>query len=227
MDMLDNISQPVLFDFADSATGVAELFPEVWSALEELTSPVVDIRIGALDRLIEIDAPRLSPLVAYVLATRLDDPDIEFRFRVVQALGDVLAPQNSTVETPEMVRRHLKSYLSHMRRRNIFALLQVAEQKISSETNVAVLLNTCSYAGNALTNIFLDRKIPLPIRRQAIIYAGRVGFLDAIPALEKLADRLESRINGQSTMPFATPSDLDEKSLLPAVQTALRLLQTP
>jgi hypothetical protein len=114
-----------------------------------------------------------------------------------------------------------------MRKRNIFALLQVAEHKISSETNVAVLLNTCSYAGNALANIFTDRKIPIPIRRQAVIYTGRVGFLDAIPALEKLADRLESRMNGQSSMPFAPPSDSDEKSLLPAVQTALRLLQSP
>ena len=104
--MQDHISQPVLFTFTDSATGVAELFPEVWSALEELTSPVVDVRLSALDRLLAIDAPRLSPLVAYVLATRLDDPEIEVRFRVVQALGDVLAPQDSSLETPEIVRRH-------------------------------------------------------------------------------------------------------------------------
>jgi HEAT repeat protein len=219
--------QPTLFDFSDSATGVAELFPSVWCALEELTSPNEGLRHQALDRLIEIGAHRLSPLVAYVLATRLDDSDIEVRYRVIQALGDVLSPQDASLEAPELVRQHIKYYVSQMRRRNIYALLQVAEHKISAESSVAALMNACSYAGNALIDIFSDRKTSLPIRRQAIIFVGRVGFLNAIPALEKLADRLAARLNGQSAMPFAPPTEADDKSLLPAVQTALTLLKTP
>jgi HEAT repeat protein len=219
--------QPVLFDFSDSATGVAELFPEVWGALEDLTSPDVVLRSQALDCLLKIDAPRLSPLVAYVLTTRLNDPDIGIRFRVIQTLGEVLAPQDSSAKTNNMVRQHIKSYISQMRRRSIYALLQVAEQNISAESNVAALLNACSFAGNALADIFANRKTPVPIRRQAIIFVGRVGFLDAIPALEKLAERLVARMNGQTAMPFAPPSDSDEKSLLPAVQAALALLKAP
>jgi HEAT repeat protein len=217
----------MLFDFSDSATGVAELFPSVWCALEDFTASNAEVRHRALDRLLEIGAHRLSPLVAYVLATRLDDHDIEIRFRVIQALGDVLSPQDPSMEAPEPVRQHIKFYVSQMRRRNIYALLQVAEHKISAESSVAVLMNACSYAGNALIDIFTDRKTSIAIRRQAVVFVGRVGFLDAIPALEKLADRLAARVNGQSAMPFAPPTETDDKSLLPAVQTALTLLRTP
>jgi len=225
--MADSPPQPVLFDFSDSATGVAELFPEVWGALEDLTSPEAALRSRALDCLLGIDAPKLSPLVAYVLTTRLSDPDFDIRFRVVQALGDVLAPQDPSENANEMVLQHIKSYISQMRRRSIFALLQVAEQNMSAESNVAALLNACSFAGNALADIFTDRKAPMPIRRQAIIFVGRVGFLDSIPALEKLVTRLETRMNGQSKMPFAPPGDSDERELLPVVQTALTILKTP
>jgi hypothetical protein len=38
---------------------------------------------------------------------------------------------------------------------------------------------------------------------------------------------LAARLNGQSAMPFAPPTEADDKSLLPAVQTALTLLKTP
>jgi len=39
-----NISQPTLFDFSDSSSGVVELFPAVWSAVEGMTAPDVDTR---------------------------------------------------------------------------------------------------------------------------------------------------------------------------------------
>lgn len=173
----------------------------------------------------ELDAPRLSPLVASILATRLVDPDFDLRFRVVRALGEVLSPSDPAKGTPEPVRLHVKFYLSHMRRREVYSLLQVADQYLAAESDVAALLNVCSYAGVALADIVSDRKASLATRRQAINFIGRVGFIDAIPALEKLAERLESRMNGQQTMPFAPPSESDEKALLPAVQAALALLE--
>ncbi len=220
-----NISQPSLFDFSDSSSGVVELFPAVWGALEGLTASDVDTRRDALERLLELDAPRLSPLVASVLATRLVDPDLGLRFRVVQALGEVLSPGDPAIGAPNAVRLHVKFYLSQMRRREVYALLQVADQYLAAESDIAALLNACSYAGVALADIVSDRKASLATRRQAINFIGRVGFIDAIPALEKLAERLESRMNGQKTMPFAPPSESDEKSLLPAVQAALALLE--
>ena len=222
-----NITQPSLFDFSDSSSGVVELFPAVWGAVEGLTAPDVGTRREALDSLLELDAPRLSPLVASVLSTRLVDPDLELRFRVVRALGEVLSPSDPAKMPSPAVRLHIKFCLSQMRRREVDALLQVAEKYQAAESDIAALINACSSAGIALTDIVSDRKASLVTRRQAINFIGRIGFIDAIPALEKLAERLESRMNGQQTMPFTPPSESDEKSLLPAAQAALTLLEMP
>jgi hypothetical protein len=219
-------SQLLLFDLYGDAEGIVELFPAVWSAAENLTSPDPILRMEAIERLIEMDAARLSPLIAYILATRVVEPDIDIRFKVVKALGELVSPPSGAMRTPGVVWNHIKAHLSMMRRREVYSLLQVAEEYPSSISNVAYLLNMCSYASNALGDILLDRKAPLPIRRQAINFVGRVGFLDAIPALERLSSRLESRLEGQTAMPFAPPKGSDETSLLPAVQATLTLLSS-
>jgi len=219
--------QPSLFDFADSAVGVAELFPTIWRALEQLTSPAISDRQTGLSQIIELDAQRISPLVAYVLATRLDDQDIEFRFKVVQVLGDLLSQGDSSAAPTPEVKSTLKAYLAQMRQRKIYALLQVGDYHMPAGSSVAALLKACSNAGRVLADIFLDRSLPLEIRLQAIQFAGNVGFLDTIPGLEKLAARLEGRLNGQRSMVFIQENDSKEKSLLPAVQTALAILKAP
>ena len=56
---------------------------------------------------------------------------------------------------------------------------------------------------------------------------GRVGFLDALSSLERLENKLETRLNGQKTMPFAPPPSLDEADLLPAIRMALNSLRIP
>lgn len=222
-----HLSQPMLFDFADTATGAVEFFPEVWSATEKLTSPDLMVRRDALDRLIVLDAPRLSPLVAYLVATRIFDPDLELRYKVVDVLGKILSPRETGKLAPPAVRLHLKEYCLQMGDRGFINLLEVADAYPESESKVAALFNLCSQSGETLVKIMGARRIPLTIRRQAIIYIGRVGFLEAIPALEKFETRLESRINGQKSMPFAPQSTLDENSLLPVVQTTLTLLKEP
>jgi hypothetical protein len=219
--------QPSLFGFSDSAVGVAELFPAVWRALEQLTSPTLSEREAGLSRIVELDAHRLSSLVAYVLATRIDDQSIEFRFEVVQVLGELLSPVTEDAVPTAEVKATLKAYLAQMRQRKIFALLQVGDHHLSAGTSVAVLLKACSNAGRVLADIFLNRSLPLEIRLQAVQFAGIVGFLDTIPSLEKLAARLEGRLNGQRSMTFMQVNDSKEKSLLPAVQTALAILKAP
>ena len=87
-----DFSQLMLFDFTDTASGALEIFPEVWGALEKLTSPDLLERRDALDCLIVLDAPRLSPLVTYLVATRIFDPDLELRYKVVDVLGKILSP---------------------------------------------------------------------------------------------------------------------------------------
>lgn len=205
-------------------TGTAELFPTVWRALEGIASPDVEERNSSLDILVESDAPRLSPLVAYVLATRLIDPDIKFRARVIKTLGNVIAPVDGDPPS-SAVRQHLKAHCKVIGRGTVLAVLEVAAVDPSIELAVVAIFNLCSHAGAILTDLISDRKVPVSLRKQAIEYIGRVGFIEAIPHLERLDDRLTARSNDQKRMPFAPPSDLDESTLIIPIQTTLTLLR--
>jgi hypothetical protein len=221
------IEQPALFEFTEAAsTGTVELFPAVWSATEGLIAPEEETRRAALQHLEELGAPRLSPLVAYLLATRLNEPDLDLRCAVVRALGDLLAHDDQGRITPETVRRPLRIYLSQMRTRAIFSLLEVVVYKPQQASHVAHLLNACPFGGNHLLEILSNRKAPMPVRKRAAEFIGLVGYLDVLPGLERLAARLESRVVGQQSMPFAPPSGPNESELLPTVQTSLAMLRT-
>ena len=227
-DTMDrNLSQLMLFDFADTATGAVEFFPEVWNATQGIVSPDIMERREALDRLVILDAARLSPLVAYVVATRIFEPDLDLRYKVVDLLGKLFMSAETGKLTPPVVRTYLTVYYAQIEQRGILQLLEVAEAYPESESKVAALLNACSKSGTILADLMSDRRIPLTIRRQAIIFIGRVGFLDAISALEKMEERLEARMNGQKSMPFAPPSSPDENSLMPIIQATLTLLREP
>jgi HEAT repeat protein len=221
-----NPPQPLLFDLGESTARI-ELFPAVWGAAEDLTSPDTGVRKDALRRLQELEAPRYSPLVAYLLATRLTDKDIEFRAEIVKLLGEVLSPDRDGQPAPENVRQALSAYLAQMRTRHTFAILQVIAEWPSLQTHAASILNACPYAGNHLADILSDRKSPLAVRKQAGRMIGHVGFLDALPALERLSARLEARLNGQRAMPFAPVPSAEELELLPVVHTAMTLLRAP
>lgn len=218
--------QPLLFTLQES-TASLELFPAVWSALEDLLSLEPEIRLDALARLVILRAPRYSPLAAYLLFTRLSDPDLRVRAGIARALGEVLAPDGGGNPAPEPVRRTLIHHFGQLRTRQIFSLIQVLVDDPSLESSVNRLLNACPYAGSHLADILCDRKVSIQVREAAARAIGRVGFLDALPALERMAARLEARQNGQKTMPFAPPSAVDESVLLPAVHVALASLRAP
>lgn len=222
---MSDLAQPPLFDFSgDTTIGALELFPMVWSALEGMTSPDVIQRNQSLDKLLEINAPRLSPLVAYILVTYLQDADVGFRARVIEALVDILTPDEKGKPAPEAVRQRLLYHLSQLRRRTIYAILQTGVEGVISRTKVSVLLNACPYAGKILADILGDRKADMTLRKQAAYFIGDVGFLDAVPELERIRGRLESRQNGQRSMPFLPPSLGNESELLPEINKALQLL---
>jgi hypothetical protein len=220
------LRQPSLFSLEES-TGRVELFPAVWNAVEDLTMPDPKLRRSALGRLIEINAPRFSPIVAYVLVTCLTDPDLAFRTQVVKTLGEILVPDGDGRPAPDEVRKCLGHYLGRARTRQVFALLQVTANDPDMEGHVARLLDACPYAGNHMVDIVSDHKLPLEIRKQAVRMIGRVGYLEALPALDRLAARLETRINGQRTMPFAPPPGSNESDLLPGLQATLAILRAP
>jgi hypothetical protein len=218
--------QPQLF-LLEESIGTVELFPAVWSALEGFTYNEADQRHVAFNQLIDLDAHRFSPLVTYILLTRIIDQDIELRARIVEELCTILDLDENGVPAPEDVRASLHLHLSAFRTRQIFALLQVSTEYESLEYHVARLLNACPFAGNHLVDIISDHKNPNEIRQQAALMIGKVGYLSALPALERLQARLETRLQGQQRMNFAPSRPSKESSILPAIQEALRLLRAP
>jgi hypothetical protein len=224
---MSSITQPALFEHLEASTGEIELFPAVWRAAEDLANSDVKIRLEALTTLSNMNAPRLSPLVTYLIATRLADPDLEMRYQVAMVLGDLFTPDEDGRTVDEKVRQYLSTYLSQMRTRLVFSLLQVAEKYPNADSNIARLFNACPYAGEHLVEIFNDRTIVQNIRKKAIYFVGLVGYLDGIPALERLETRLETRLNGQQTMSFAQSSSVEEEELLPIVRQALSSLRAP
>jgi hypothetical protein len=222
------MSQPVLFEILEATTGAVELFPAVWNAAEDLVAPEAVFRREALNRLVQMNAPRLSPLVAYLVATRLSDPDLEMRCQAAQVLGSLLTLDKDGHTADEKVRQYIASYLSQMRTRLVYSLLQVVEKFAEADENVVRLFNLCPYAGEHLVDILNDRTNPLSIRKKAIYFAGLVGYLDAIPALERIEARLEARFTGQQSMPFVPSGAVsDEGELLPEIQQALLTLRAP
>lgn len=219
--------QLVLFDDWETSTGALELFPAVWNAAQNLAHPDNSIRKSALESLVEMGAPRLSPLIAYLIATRLMDPDIEIRKQVVRILGELLILDKDGRETDSIIRQYVAAYLAQMRTRTVYSLLQVADEEAELDGMVAKILNSCPYAGEHLADIFNDRKVPISVRKKAIYFTGQVGYLDTIPDLERLEARLTSRLTGQQAMSFAATGLADETELFPLVQQALSLLKEP
>jgi hypothetical protein len=218
--------QPQLF-LLEESFGTIELFPAVWSALEDLIKADAELRLNALEQLIELDAPRFSPVVSYILVTKITESILEIRARIVEALAKVLTPDENGFPAPEDVRNSLHHYLSGFRTRQIYALLQVSAEFNSLEDHVSRLLNACPFAGSHLIDILNDSKTSVGIRMQAAVMVGKVGYIYTLPALEKLAGRLEARMSGQKAMDFAPQKNSKESSLLPVVNEAIRTLRAP
>jgi hypothetical protein len=213
------LEQPDLIELNGTNSNVTEVLPVIWAALESLTSPELMSRITGLGRIIKLDAAHQYPLVIYILVTRITEPDIELRTRIVQQLASILVAgtngDRKIASSIDEVKKTLTTYLAGLRTRHLFALLQVTEFDKSAEEAVASLLSYCSFAGEHLAQILSNRTAPLSIRRQAANFIGRIGYLDALPALERLASRLENR------------KEEDDAGILIGLQETIRLLYTP
>jgi len=224
---MKKVIQPRLFDWNTARTGMVELFPAVWIAAEAITSPDVEVRLDGLTTLEETNAAYYSPLVAYLVASRLVDPDLKMRARVIGLLGDVIQTIDIDPEISQEVRQHVAAYLSQIRTRQILYILQALAYDSSIDNQVIVVMKECSQAGEYLAGILADRQLPLNIRKLSAYLVGEIGYLDAIPTLEKLQARLEVRAEGQQYMPFHIQEQSEDNQLLPEVQKALTKLQAP
>jgi hypothetical protein len=215
------ILQLPLFDYGESIANIVELFPAVWQASECLTSPDPSTRQRGIDALLELGAQRVSPLVAYLVATCLSDPDIYLRRRVTIIVADLLTPDLNNKQNPEEVRKVVVNYLHNMNEATVFGLLDVAVADPQVERSIYHIFNTCPYVGKYLGDILSEWKNPLAIRQKAIYFVGLVGYLEALPVLERLFNRLEARQNGQFAMSFAPLTIKSDDDLLPYLRVAL------
>ena len=196
---------------------------EVWLAAERLVSPRVIEREEALDYLVEQGSFAKSPLIAYLLATRLSDPDLEVRCHMVKALGDVLAGGEKGEQLPDPVLRQLQGFLAYLNKEQILDLLEVSEQYLSAEESLIEIFKLCSYAGNVVSGIVNDRKIPLGIRQKAIYFCGEAGFLETTSILQVLVMRIEKRNQVLRKFPLRK-NTRDENQLYPYAVAALEKL---
>ena len=166
---------------------------EVIRAAQDLVSPRVAIREEALDDLMEGDISKNSPLIAYLIASRLTDPDLEFRFHIIKAIGKILSPDDNGNLAADAVITQVQSVIVNLNREQVLDILAVADQYISAESGLVEVFKLNSCAGSILSDIVIDQKVPVSIRQQAIYYCGEIGFLDTIHTLEGLRNRVDGR----------------------------------
>jgi len=209
------------------AQALLELFPGVWMAAEQLGSQNVNLRHQALDELQRTNAPRISPLIGYLLTTRILDPDLQFRMRIVESLANVMRRDSEGKYAVDAVRSHIISGLTYLGNSGVLALLELSVQDQSLIPHISKLLNFMPKAGDDLKDIAGNREKKIEIRRMAIFFIGRIGYVDAIGELKRLRNRIESRHEGQKRMPFAPPSaDDSEEGLLQEINRTLSSLRT-
>ncbi len=217
---ITNVQLP-LFIYGEPSENLTELMPVVWNAAECLTSPDPVARQHGIDTLLELGAQRASSLVAYMIAICLSDPDIYIRRRVTYILADLMARIPGVKPAPEAVRKTVAYYLHGMNREIVSGLLEVAVMDPQAENAIYQLLNACPTAGRCLGDILSEWKNPLPIRQAAIHFVGMVGYMEVLPMLERLLDRLESRQSGQYAMAFASPAMRNDEDIMPYLRIAI------
>jgi len=173
---------------------------QIWQAAEKLVSPTPADREQALSFLREQGAISNSALIAYLVATRLSDPDLEIRFHMIQALGEVLSAEDDAEIIDDQILRYVQGYLAHLEETQLIKLLEVSDQYLSAEKPLVAILKLCSYAGELFGGIVNDRKIPLSLRQQAAYFSGEIGFLETIPALQNLLHRIDKTRNNPERM---------------------------
>jgi hypothetical protein len=199
---------------------------QAWSTLENIISPEPHLREIGLEELEGLDEFEEHPLILYILATRILDPDLEIRFHAVKLLGKVLEQESEGVGIPEKSLRAVAAFLSDFDQAQLIKLLDVSVKYLSAEDALIRIFKLCSYAGKVLSGIVNDRTLPAEIRQQAIHFCGEVGFLSSISGIRNLIQRVEK--NRFKAGPFISrKKHLDEESLVPFAVTALGKLEGP
>lgn len=198
---------------------------ELWETAEALISPDPYLRESALDQLKEIDGVNQSPLIAYLLVSRISEPDLEIRFHLIQLLGSLVDFDSPGQHLTDQALRIAKDALDQINKFQLIRLLEVADSYLAGESAIKSILILSSYAGTILSGIVNDWKLPISIRQQAVFYCGEGGFLSSRPTLQNLIHRVEktrNRPGGGSER----KKNREDEFLYPYVVSALDKLST-
>ncbi len=197
----------------------------LWDAAEDLISPDPNLRDSSLDQLKEIDGIHRSPLIAYLLVSRISEPDLEIRFHLIRLLGSLMDFESSGKSFSDQALNFAKDALDQMEKSELIKILEVAESYLTAEKAISNILKLSSYAGVGLNGIVNDRKLPISVRQQAVYYCGKVGYLSSIPTLQNLVQRVDKARtrpgNGNERQ-----KSRDEEFLYPFVISALEKLNS-
>ena len=115
------------------------------------------MRHSGLDDLLASQAARVSPLLAYLVVTRLFDPDEGMRIRVVEALANILRRDVKGQYAPEEVRARIISGLSQLGDPGLLSLIEVGVDHEELHTHIAKLINFAPHTGRFLKDLAGDR----------------------------------------------------------------------
>src|SRR5574341_2586600 len=96
-----------------------------WVAGEMFVSPHVEERRRGLAILLGSEAARQSPLTPQLLASRVDEPDLQLRVQIVQARADYFEIRGREYRYPPEIRAVVVGHLRKFERAHIVALLDL------------------------------------------------------------------------------------------------------
>jgi hypothetical protein len=192
--------------------------------MERLIDPDPALRETALEELQSLNDVGDQPLIIYLLTTRLMDPVLEIRFRVVQSVGGLLSGDSHQGSLSDHSLQVLTAFTTQIDKHQLVKLLEVSAAYLAAEEAIMGILRLCSYAGKVLGGIVNDRKLPVEIRQHAIFYSGEVGFLSATGAIRNLVQRNRKSKARPEWIPIRK-KHLDEEILLPFAEAALGKLE--
>jgi hypothetical protein len=208
-----------------TALDVRAQIPLWWKLSEGLLSKDVQTKKETLAELDRLEIIFTTPILASILSNLLHDIDLEVRSMAINLAVKLLDDDQRSGLSDDRARTYLSQELSRMRTRPIYALIQLYNSRHLINEKIVRLIEFCPNAGKHLVDIASNRKFPLDIRQNALDILGIIGYLDAIPDLERLLSRLVTRLNGQKAMPFVSTTGLDETPLLPNLDNALTNLK--
>jgi hypothetical protein len=216
--VLVGVNQTNLQNFSSTPFFAVEQSVEFLKATQDLIHPELEIRRSGFDMLTASGAATNSPLLAYLLVSRLAEPDGSLRARIVRELSSLLdLPFNGNRAVNEVI-YFLKSNLAQLRHNQIIALLDLVKFDEENYPYVSKVISQCSHAGDHLSEILADRQAELSTRQVATRLIGDIGYLSALSTLERLETRIESRLNATSAVADRPSADT---ALLPSIRDAL------